>query len=155
MGEQEALQALGGFGEWIWGDDLGTIVFAQDFGIGKTSIFRFAADNTQPQSLMTGIVNCYHDLDTDDINGSFPNRASMRIAIWSVVAIAKAECCDKPDAEDLDVIIDVYEDRSTASSPKIAWSICHEVLFNDCIDVLLPPSQLFVKHSGFQKSDTT
>ncbi|OBT60797.1 hypothetical protein VE03_09898 [Pseudogymnoascus sp. 23342-1-I1] len=145
MAEQEALQALGGFGEWIWGDDLETIVFAQAFGNEKTLIFRFVADNTQSQSLTTRIVNCYHDLDTDDLNGLFSNRASMRIAIWSAVATAWTECSGNPDAEDVDVIIDVYEDKSTASSPKIAWKISHEALFNGFIDVLLPPSQLFVK----------
>ena len=41
MGEQDALKALGILGEWIWGNDLETIVFAQAFGHQKTLIFRF------------------------------------------------------------------------------------------------------------------
>lgn len=145
MEEQDALKALGVLGEWIWGDDLETIVFAQAYGNEKTLIFRFATDNTQPQSLTTRIVNCYHDLDSDGTDSSFSDRASMRIAIWSAVATAWVECIDKPDVEDADVIIDVYENRPTNAPPQVVWSICHEALFNDYIDLLLPPDQLSVK----------
>jgi hypothetical protein len=37
--EQDVLKALGISGEWIWGNDLETIVFAQAFGHQKTLIF--------------------------------------------------------------------------------------------------------------------
>ena len=47
MDEQDGLSALGVLGEWIWGDDLETIVCAQAFGHGKTLIFRFAQDSTR------------------------------------------------------------------------------------------------------------
>jgi hypothetical protein len=33
--------------EWIWGNDLETIAFAQAFGHQKILIFRFGLDNTQ------------------------------------------------------------------------------------------------------------
>ncbi|KAI9748037.1 MAG: hypothetical protein M4579_007326 [Chaenotheca gracillima] len=146
MGEQDALNALGVLGEWIWGNDLETIVFAQAFGHEKTLIFRFSRDNPQrSQSLTTRIVNCYHDLTVDSTSATFPNRLSMRVAIWSAVATVWAECSDKPTVEDPDVVIDVYDLGSTDLFSRITWSICHEDLFNDYIDLLLPPSQLSVK----------
>jgi hypothetical protein len=39
MGEQDVLKVFGVSGEWIWGNDLGTIVFAQAFEHEKTLIF--------------------------------------------------------------------------------------------------------------------
>lgn len=82
MGEQDTLKALGVLGEWIWGNDHETVVFAQAFGHQKTLIFQFGLDNTQQsQSLATRIVNCYHGLTVDTISTTFPNRLSMRIAI--------------------------------------------------------------------------
>jgi hypothetical protein len=69
----------------------------------------------------------------------------MRTAIWSAIAIVWAECCDMPTVEDPDVVIDVYELWSTDLPPRITWNICHEDLFNDYVDLLLPPSKLSVK----------
>jgi hypothetical protein len=146
MGEQDALKALGISGEWIWGNDLETIVFAQAFGHQKTLIFRFGLDNTQrSQSLTTRIVNCNHDLTVDSTSATFPNRLSMRMAIWSAIATVWAECSDKPTVQDPDIVIDVYDLGLTDLTPQISWSICHEDLFNDYVDLLLPPSQLSVK----------
>lgn len=71
MVEQEALQALGGFGEWIWGDDAETTLFAQAFGDGKTLIFRFVVDQTEPESLATRVVNYFHDLKTINTRARF------------------------------------------------------------------------------------
>ncbi|KAI0003448.1 hypothetical protein F4779DRAFT_634602 [Xylariaceae sp. FL0662B] len=146
MGEQDALNALGVSGEWIWGNDLETMVFAQTFGHEKTLIFRFALDNSQKsQSLATRIVNCYHDLTVNSTSATFPNRISMRRAIWLAVATVWAECSDKPTVEDPDVVIDVYDLASADLPPRVAWCICHEHLFNDYVDLLLPPSQLSVE----------
>ncbi|OBT74015.1 hypothetical protein VF21_06021 [Pseudogymnoascus sp. 05NY08] len=147
MGGQEALQALGGFGEWTWGDDAETTVFAQAFGGGKTSIFRFVVDNTQPESLATRAVNCFHNLGTIDTISRFPDRASMRVEIWSAVASVWAKCCDDATIGDPDVVIDIYEAKpADDDSPQIIWKICHEVdLFNKYVDFLLPQDQLSVK----------
>lgn len=140
------MKALGILGEWIWGNDLETIVFAQAFGHQKTLIFRFGLDHTQrSQSLTTRIVNCYHDLTVDSTSATFPNRLSMRMAIWSAIATVWAECSGKSTVQDPDVVIDVYDLGSTDLPPQILWSICHEDLFNDYVDLLLPPSQLSVK----------
>jgi hypothetical protein len=121
-------------------------VFAQAFGQQKTLIFRFGLDNTQrSQSLTTRIVNCYHDLAVDSTSATFPNRLSMRMAIWSAIATVWAECSDKPTVQDPDVVIDVYDLGSTDLPTQILWSICHEDLFNDYVDLLLPPNQLSAK----------
>ncbi|KAI1175975.1 kinase-like domain-containing protein [Nemania sp. FL0916] len=151
MGEQDALTALGVLGEWIWGNDLETVVFAQAFGHEKTLIFRFTLDNTQPsQSLTTRIVNCYHDLAVHSPSATFPNRLSMRMAIWSAVATVWSECSDNPTVQDPDIVIDVYDldstDFGSTDLPlRTAWALCRENLFNDYINLLLPPSQLAVQ----------
>ncbi|MCJ1422408.1 hypothetical protein MMC29_000288 [Sticta canariensis] len=148
MEEQDELRALGVSGEWIWGNDLETIVYAQAFGHGKTLIFRFAQDSHQrSQSLAARIVNCYHDLTVDSTSATFPNRPSMRIAIWSTVATVWAECSEQPTVRDPDVIINVYDFGSTDLTSRITWSICHDDTFNNYIDLLLSPSQLFVKQT--------
>lgn len=145
MEEQYALQALGVWGEWIWGNDLETVVFAQAFGHEKTLIFRFTLDNTQRSSLATRIVNCYHGVTSDSTSPTFSNRLSMRMAIWSAIATVWVECSDKPSIKEPDVVIDVYDLGLTDLAPNITWSICHENLFNDYVDLLLPHSRLSVK----------
>lgn len=146
MEEQDALRALGVWGEWIWGNDIETIVFAQAFGCGRTLIFRFALDiNERSQSLTTRIVNCYHGLTVDSMSATFPNRVSMRVAIWSAIATVWARCGEQPAIEDPDVIIDIKDIRLTDDPSCITWSIHHDDLFNHFVDLLLPPSQLRVK----------
>lgn len=148
MEEQDGLGALGVLGEWIWGNDLETIVYAQAFGHGKTLIFRFAQNSHQrSQSLTTRIVNCYHDLTVDSTSATFPNRPSMRTALWSAIASVWVECSEQPTVRDPDVIIDVHDIGSTDLASRITWSICHDNIFNHYIDLLLSPSQLSVKQT--------
>lgn len=135
MDEQDGLSALGVLGEWIWGDDLETIVFAQAFGHGKTLIFRFAHDSTQrPQSLTARIVTCYHGLTVDSPSATFPDRVSMRTALWSAIATIWAKCSEQPAIQDSDVIIDVYDIGPTDLPSSITWRICHDDLFNDYVE---------------------
>ncbi|KAI1076824.1 kinase-like domain-containing protein [Whalleya microplaca] len=146
MSEQAALTVLGVSGEWIWGDDNETAVFAQAFGHGKTLIFQFTLDNSQRlESLPTRVVNCYHGLPVDDKSATFQDRASMRRAIWSAIATIWAECSDQPTVKDPDVIIDIFDHASTGILPDVSYSIYHEPIFNDYVDLLLPPSQLSVE----------
>ena len=146
MDEQDTLSALGVLGEWIWGNDLETIVYAQAFGHGKTLIFRFAQDNNQrPQSLTARIVTCYHGQTVDSPSATFPDRASMRTALWSAIATVWTECSEQPAIEDPDVILDVHDIGSTDFPSSITWSICHDDLFYDYVDLLLPPNQLSIK----------
>ena len=146
MGEVDALEALGVQGEWIWGNDLETIVFAQAFGHGKTSIFRFTLDSRQPpQCLTTRIVNCYHDLTVDSASAKFPDRPSMRTAIWSTIAEVWTKCIEQPAIKDPDVIIDIYDGGTIDVPSRTTWSLCHDDIFNDFVHLLLPPSQLLVK----------
>ena len=146
MGEQHGLEALGVFGEWIWGDDAEKAVFAQAFGDSKTLIFRFVVDDTQPQSIATRVVYYFHGLEINGTSARFSDRASMRMEIWSAIAKVWAECGNKPTVEDPDVIIDVYEARPSVGPSQILWRIYHEVdLFNNYISLLLPADQLSVK----------
>ena len=146
MGEHDTLEALGVQGEWIWGNDLETIVFAQVFGHGKTLIFRFTLDSKQqPQSLPTRIVNCYHDLTVDSASATFPDRPSMRTAIWSAIAAVWTEISEQPGINDPDVIIDFFDTGSIDNPSRITWSLCHDNIFNGFVHLLLPPSRLSIK----------
>lgn len=145
MGEQHALETLGVLGECIWGNNLETIVFAQAFGHDKTLIFRFALNTQRSQTLASRIVNCYHDLTVDSSSAIFLSRLSMRMAIWSAIATVWAKCSNQPTVQDPDVIVDVYDLESIDLPPQITWSMCHEDLFSDYVDLLLTPSQLSVK----------
>ena len=56
-------------GEWIWGDEQETEVYAQGYGASLTVIFRFKRyPHADPTSLASRIVVCYHDLldESDD-----------------------------------------------------------------------------------------
>ena len=146
--EQHTLNSLDVSGEWIWGNDLETIVFAQAFGHGKTLIFRFTQDgNPQSQSLTTRIVNCYHDLTVDSTSATFLDRPSMRTAIWMAIATVWAECSEQPTVKDPDVIIDIHDTGLTDLTSCITWSICHDDSFYYYIDLLLSPSQLSIEQS--------
>lgn len=146
MGDQDELNALGVTGEWIWGNDLETIVFAQAYGLGKTLIFRFTIDSQASSSLATRIVNCYHDREVDGEFNTFPDRASMRSAIWTAVAKVWVECSSRPGIKDVDVIIDVY-DFYLKDLPRTVWNHCHEKLFNDYVDHLSTLDQPSLKQS--------
>ena len=71
----------------------------------------------------------------------------MRTAIWSAIATVWTECNEQPAVKDPDVIIDVYDTGSTDLPTRITWSICHDGIFKDFVDLLLPPSQLLFKQS--------
>ncbi len=69
----------------------------------------------------------------------------MRMAIWSAIATVWAECSNTPTVQDPDIVIDICDLKSTDfPPPRIFWSIRHEGLFNDYVNLLLPPSQLSV-----------
>ncbi|KAH8744314.1 kinase-like domain-containing protein [Diaporthe sp. PMI_573] len=135
---QDELQALGVTGEWIWGDDAESIVFAQAFGKGRTIIFRFSLNSNYADVLPTRLVNCYHGHDVPSPQASFPDRPSMRAALWSAIASVWRECSELPDAGDPDTIVDIFGYGS--------WKICHETLFNNYVDLLLPLDEFSVQH---------
>ncbi|KAJ9137675.1 Protein kinase-like domain [Pleurostoma richardsiae] len=129
MSEQDELQALGVTGEWIWGDDARTAVFAQAFGNGRILIFRFSHRNDD-NDLPARLVNYYYRRE----RVSFPSRASMRAALWSAVASVWPGACKLPDAADPAAIVDVFDHGS--------WRICHDRLFDDYVVSLLPLNEL-------------
>jgi hypothetical protein len=142
MEEQMSLRSSGVTGEWIWGDDLETVVFAQAYGNGRTIIFRFRLDNQYPQSLASRVATCYHDLNTSSPGDSFPTRSAMREAIWTVVANIWDVCCLHPQIYQLDVIIDIHNQEAGYNGQQVSWGLCHEGMFADYIDMLSPASHL-------------
>jgi hypothetical protein len=70
-------------GEWIWGDDAESEVFAQGYGDQLTVIFRFKQNqNADPPSLANRIVSCYFEAGEEH---GFASREEMREALWAAV----------------------------------------------------------------------
>ncbi|ATY61772.1 kinase-like domain [Cordyceps militaris] len=130
--EQLSLASLGVVGEWIWGDDAETTVFAQAFGINRTIIFRFIADNSHPDSLPSRIVNCYHDRNISQPQETFPGLVAMRAALWSAVAAIWLDCARLDATSQPDTIINVTEDGS--------WEVVTDYLLADYLSLLPEPS---------------
>ncbi|KYK59811.1 Protein kinase-like protein [Drechmeria coniospora] len=150
MYEDDALNKLGVVGEWIWGDDEETAVFAQAYGHGRTLIFQFASDQGRPFSLPSRIVNCYHDVQVTDPNASFADRPSMRAALWLALSSIWPDCIESPQTAGSDVIIDVGDAGSEEPEPQISWVARHDARFNDYLDILSPIDQLSLQ----QPTDT-
>lgn len=128
MSEKEHLTSLGVEGEWIWGDDAETIVFAQAYGMSKTLIFRFSLDRQNTNSLASRIVSCYHGLNVSDPLGSFPDRSATRAAVWAALASIWLDCIALAAADAPDTIIDIMDDNS--------WKSVQEPLFADYLSIL-------------------
>lgn len=81
MGENDSLANIGVTGEWIWGDDAETTVYAQAYGDNRTLIFRFKANGEEPLSLPTRVANWYNDIDVPSEKATFPGRPSNGAAV--------------------------------------------------------------------------
>lgn len=130
MLEQKDLQSLGVTGEWLWGDDAETVVFAQSFGMSKTLIFRFSLDPQNTTLLASRIVDCYHDLDVFDTQASFNGRPAMRHALWTVIASIWPDCVKLAAADAPDTIIEIRDD--------VLWKSVRELLFTEYLSILHP-----------------
>ncbi|KAF2763492.1 hypothetical protein EJ05DRAFT_41201 [Pseudovirgaria hyperparasitica] len=144
--ENAALQTLGVVGQWIWGDDEEDVVFAQAYGHERTLTFRLTRDTSNPakSSLATRIVNGFHDVEVDDPQATFVERADMRRAIWNAVAQVWDKCSQQATVTDPDAIIDLLDADLANDSRRVTWRICHEPKFDDFIGLLLPVSKLSV-----------
>ena len=126
-------------GDLIWGDDSESEVFAQAQSHEFSVIFRYAWNPKFPQSLPSRIVTCYHDLPAEDTSETFPNRASMREAIYSSIRGVWDQCIGHPSVTAPDVTIEIYEDVGRQNQ----WRISHESLYNQYLEPLLPVRNLF------------
>ncbi|EPE34282.1 Protein kinase-like (PK-like) [Glarea lozoyensis ATCC 20868] len=151
MGEQNSLQSAGVTGEWIWGDDLETVVFAQAYGHGRTIIFRFKFDNKSPRPLASRVATCYHDLNTSTPGHSFPTTSTMREAIWTAVANIWNVCCLHPEIHQLDVIIDILNEEAEHHGQQASWDLCHEKMYTDYVEMLSPASHLSLNNQQMSK----
>jgi Protein kinase domain len=123
----------------IWGDDDETTTFARSFNGDISLIFRFSLDAKLPCSLSSRIPACFHNLPVDDKHQSFADRESMRVAIRSLIHQVWPHCTMDPSIRLQDVVVDIYED----SKQQLQWRVCHEAIFTQYIQSLLPQSELF------------
>ena len=97
-------------GDLFWGDDSGSEVYAQSQSHDLSIIFRYSWDSKFPQSLPGRIVTCYHDLPAENVCEAFPNRASMREALYASICEIWDQCIRHPSVTAPDIIIEIYED---------------------------------------------
>jgi hypothetical protein len=141
MADANDLIALGATPGSIWGDEAETIVYAQASGIGQSLIFRFSLNPANPpQTLSNRIVNCFHVIDEDDIESTFPSRSEMRKAIWSAAAKAWAGCFGDEKNFKPGVIVDI----NTNDAGDVTWKSAQDPLFEQYLDLLhdVQPSDL-------------
>ncbi|KAL8745462.1 MAG: hypothetical protein Q9190_002399 [Brigantiaea leucoxantha] len=138
-------------GDLIWGDDGESEVFAQVHSHDLCIIFRFSWNSKFPQSLPSRIVTCFHELPAKDACETFPDRASMREALYSSIRGVWDQCTRHPSVTSADVTIEIYEDAERQTQ----WRISHESLYDQYVESLLPISGLFTdKEAELQAYNT-
>ena len=102
-------------------------------------IFRYSLNPKFPQSLPSRIVTCYHDLPAEACE-TFPNRASMREALYSSIRDMWDQFIGHPSVTAPDVVVvEIYEDAERQNQ----WRISHESLYNQYVESLLPMNNIF------------
>lgn len=123
----------------IWGDNSESEVFAQAHSDSFCVIFRYSWNPKFPQSLPSRIVTSFHDLPAKDACETFPNRASMREALYLSIRGVWDQCTRHPSVTAADVTVEIYEDAEQQNQ----WRISHESLYNQYVESLLPLRSLF------------
>lgn len=126
-------------GDLIWGDDDALEVFAEAHSMDLCLIFRFDLNNKFPRSLPSRIVRCFHDLPTHEAHETFPDRASMRKALYSSIRNVWLQCTRDPSITAVDVTVEIYEDTERHDQ----WRVFHERRYKLYIESLLPMGRLF------------
>lgn len=126
-------------GDLIWGDDSESEVFAQAQSRDVCIIFRYSWNPKFPQSLPSRIVTCFHGLPAEDACETFPNRGSMREALYSSIRGVWDQCTRHPSVTAADVTVEIYEDAERQNQ----WRISHESLYSQYVESLLLVGSLF------------
>ena len=137
-------------GDFIWGDDSESEVFAHAQNQEISLIFRYSLSSKLPKSIPSRIVNCYHDLPADS-SETFPNRASMREALYLSIREVWDQCIQHPSVTAPDVTVEIYEDEYRQHQ----WRISHESSYNQYVESLLPMSDLFQCGEGKPETYST
>ena len=137
-------------GDMIWGDDSKSEVFAHAQNQEISVIFRYSLSSKLPKSIASRIVTCYHDLPADS-SETFPNRASMRKALYLSIRGVWDQCIQHPSITAPDVTVEIYEDVYRQHQ----WRISHEGSYNQYVESLLPMSDLFQCGEGKPETYST
>ncbi len=76
---------------------------------------------------------------TEDACETFPNRASMREALYSSIRGVWDQCIGHPSVTAPDVTVEIYEDAERQNQ----WRISHESLYKQYVESLLSVSNIF------------
>ena len=117
----------------ICGDDLETNVFASSYAGDLSILFRFSFDASQRRRINSRIVACFHDLEVDDAESSFADRAAMRLAIQSSISQAWQECASHPSVRLPDVVVQIQENEHG----EVSWQIIHESSYREYVGGLM------------------
>ena len=118
----------------ITGDDQDTSVLVTSFSGDTSILFRFSFDASQPQSVNSRIVSCFHELEVEDAKCSFINREEMRQAIYSCIAEVWQRCASYPSILLPDVVVQIHGDLAR----NIEWQILHESSYQEYLQGLIP-----------------
>lgn len=117
----------------ISGNDNETAVFAEAYSGDLSLVFRFDLDVSQPLSTSSRIVTCFHELHVDE-KKTFPDRESMRQAVYDLISHVWLICASDPLTRLPDVVIHIRQD----DRGEIACTISHESVFRRYLASILP-----------------
>ncbi|KAI9652829.1 MAG: hypothetical protein M1831_006354 [Alyxoria varia] len=115
-------------GSLIYGNDDESDVFAPVSTDDEdlTILCRFSMNSKRPRSLPSRIVACFHDIVCAEAEETFPDRSTMREALYS--SIQQVLCKDHwitqhPQLRSPEVAVEIYED----AAGQLQWRIGHEI----------------------------
>lgn len=118
----------------ISGNEEETAVLAESYCGNLSLVFRFDLDLSQPLSISSRIATCFHQIEVDDEKKTFPDRGSMRQAIYDSIAHVWPICASNPTIRLPDVIIQIQQDDHGETTCRIS----HENAFREYLASLLP-----------------
>ncbi|KAL8713168.1 MAG: hypothetical protein Q9220_002689 [cf. Caloplaca sp. 1 TL-2023] len=119
-------------GDLIYDDDKESEVFVQVQNSEFCVIFRYQWNPESPLGLCSRIVTRFHELPFDDARKTFPDRASMREAIYSSIRGVWGQCTKHPSIAAADVTVEIYEDMNG----RKRWRISHESSYDEYVESL-------------------
>ncbi|KAL7781099.1 putative serine/threonine protein kinase, variant 1 [Trichoderma afarasin] len=118
----------------ISGNEDETAVFAESHSGDLSLVFRFNLDISQPFSINSRIVACFHEIEVDDETKTLSGRESMRQEIHDLISYVWPLCAPNPSIRLPDVIVHIQQD----DHGETTFRISHESAFREYLTSLMP-----------------
>lgn len=109
-------------------------MLAETYSGDLSLVFKFHLDVSQPLITSSRIVTCFHELEVDDEKKTFPDRASMRQAVYDLISHVWPICASDPLIRLPDAVVHIQQDDRS----ETACTISHESVFCRYLASLLP-----------------